>query len=366
MVERQHDQVVSDQRETMKNPAPKLQGPKRQHYLPRMYLKGFSCDGGVAVFDRFTGEIRRQTVENTAVEKHIYTFEDGLGRRRYEIEEMLSQIESGLADAVPRFEEAKGYTKDDIDYLLSFIAFAELRTPSALEDAKRVKAGFIDTLGHVITESVERTMHTLAAMYRDKGERRSREELKEEAESIVQFVRGGNYSIEVADQAALMQCLRLWKPVIDSLMSKDLRLIKPTDPQSRYITCDSPVVLESQSGRNTVGFGSDDAIILFPLTSRCLISLTGNKARVGIGSARPEQVERVNEMLARSADRYVIGGDETILGSLTERLRLSKTKRSVKYVTGRVKTDDGAIGVVRRVLPHREPPVSFDPSADLK
>lgn len=246
--------------------------------------------------------------------------------------------------------------------MLSFIAFAELRTPGALEDAKRVQAGFADTIGHVVTESVERTMGTLAAMYRDKGEHRSREELKNTAERLVQFVRGGQYRIEVADPTALAQSLRLWKTVADSLRRKDLRIIKPTDPQSRFITCDSPVVLDSLSDEDTIGFGSDDAIVLFPLTSRCLIALTGNKARVGTGSARPEQVERVNEMLARSADRYVIGGDEALLKGLAERLRLGKTKRSAKYVTGRLMTEDGAIGVVKRVLPHREPPVRLDPT----
>ncbi|MFM0496778.1 DUF4238 domain-containing protein [Paraburkholderia caledonica] len=346
----------------MDTQAPRLQGPKRQHYLPRMYLKGFASNGGVAVFDRWTGDMRRQTVENTAVEMHIYTFEDGQGRRRYEVEEMLSRVESGLSDAIPRFEAAKGYTADDIGFLLSFIAFAELRTPGALEDAKRVKAGFADTLGHVITRSVERTMHTLAAMYRDKGEHHSPEELKRQAEDLVRFVRAGEYSIEVADQAALMQCLRLWKVLVDCLSRKDLLIVKPTDPHSRYITCDSPVVLDSLSGGDTAGFGSDDSIVLFPLTPRCLIALTGTEGRIGTRSAAPEQVERVNELLALSADRYIIGGDEAVLGSLAERLQLRQTKRGAKYVTGRFMTDDGAIGFVRRLLPHREPPLSLNPA----
>ncbi|WP_080428203.1 DUF4238 domain-containing protein [Burkholderia ubonensis] len=348
----------------MEIPAPKLEGPKRQHYLPRMYLKGFASDGGVAVFDRHTGELRRQTIGNTAVEGHIYTFEDAQGRPRYEIEEMLSQIESGLSDAIPRLEQGKGYTGDDIDYLRSFIAFAELRTPSALKDAKRVHAGFADTLGYAITASVERAMSALAAMYRDKGENRSREELKKEAEDLVRFVREGNYRIEVDHQAALMQCLRLWKPVVDSLLRKDLKIVVPTDPQSRYITCDSPVVLESASGSDTIGFGSDDAIVLFPLTPRCLVVFSGSQGRIGTGSAQSEQVDRVNELLALSAERYVIGGDEALLGSLAGRLRLGKTKRNAKYVTERVMTGDGAIGAVKRTFPHRERPMSLDPEAD--
>ncbi|MBP0625169.1 hypothetical protein [Cupriavidus consociatus] len=104
-------------------------------------------------------------------------------------------------------------------------------------------------------------------------------------------------------------------------------------------------------------------MILFPLTATCLISLTGNRRRRGTGSARPEQVERVNELLALTADRYIIAGNDEILGRLAERLQLAKTKRGPKYVTGRFPTGDGAIAFVRRVLPHRTPPLSIN-SAD--
>lgn len=189
---------------------PKLQGPKRQHYLPRMYQKGFATEGGVAVFDRHTGETRRQSVENTGLETHIYTFEDEQGRRRYEIEEMLSKVEAGLAEAIPRFEAAKGYTDTDVQFLISFIAFAELRTPGAMTEAKRVKASFVEVVAQVATESVERTTKLLAAMYRDKGEHRTQDELLAEAERVLKFVRSGQYDIEVHPQSALMDNLRLW------------------------------------------------------------------------------------------------------------------------------------------------------------
>ena len=339
---------------------PKLQGPKRQHYLPRMYQKGFSTDGGVAVFDRHTGITRRQTVENTGLETHIYTFEDDQGRRRYEIEEMLSQVEAGLANAIPRFEAAKGYTDTDVEFLISFIAFAELRTPGAMTEAKRVTAGFVDVVAQVATESVERTMKLLAAMYREKGEHRTQVELLAEAEGLVKFVRGGQYVIEVDPQSALMENLRLWRAIVDSLIPRDLQIIRPIDPQSRYVTSDSPVVLESRFGDNHVGFGSEEAIILFPLTASCLISLTGNGGRRGTGIARPEQVDRMNDVLALNADRYIISGDDDGLRRLVERLDLSKTKRAPKHILGRFQTEDGALAFVQRVLPHRSPPVKID------
>ncbi|MFM9866427.1 DUF4238 domain-containing protein [Achromobacter xylosoxidans] len=339
---------------------PKLQGPKRQHYLPRMYQKGFATKGGVAVFDRHTGETRRQTVENTGIETHIYTFKDEQGRRRYEIEEMLSKVEAGLADAIPRFEAAKGYTDTDVQFLISFIAFAELRTPGAMADAKRVKASFVDIVAQVATESVERTMKPLAAMYRDKGEHRTHKELRAEAEQLVKFVRSGQYDIQVDPQSALMDNLRQWQAIVDSLIYRDLQIIRPTNLQSRYMTSDSPVVLESRFGHDRVGFGSDDALILFPLTATCLISLSGTKGRRGTGSSRPEQVDCMNEALARNADRYIISGDDDNLRSLVERLQLAKTKRAPKYVVGQVPTRDGALAFVQRTLPHRSSPVKMD------
>ncbi|WP_447917184.1 DUF4238 domain-containing protein [Achromobacter aegrifaciens] len=339
---------------------PKLQGPKRQHYLPRMYQKGFATEGGVAVFDRHTGEMRRQTVENTGIETHIYTFDDEQGRRRYEIEEMLSKVEARLADAIPRFESTKGYTDTDVQFLISFIAFAELRTPGAMTEAKRVKAGFVNVVAQVATESVERTTTLLAGMYRDKGEHRTREALRAEAERLVKFVRSGQYDIEVDPQSALMDNLRQWRTVVDSLAHRDLQIIRPTDLRSRYVTSDSPVVLESRFGDDRVGFGSDEAMILFPLTATCLISLTGKEGRRGTGSASPKQVDRMNEVLARNADRYIISGDDDGLRRLVERLQLAKTKRAPKYVVGQLPTRDGVLAFVQRALAHRLSPVKMD------
>lgn len=46
-----------------KGPLPLLQGPKRQHFLPRFYLEGFAREGLVAVYDREKGEVRLQQSE---------------------------------------------------------------------------------------------------------------------------------------------------------------------------------------------------------------------------------------------------------------------------------------------------------------
>jgi hypothetical protein len=63
-----------------------LTGAKRQHFLHKFYLEGFTKDGMVAVFDRESNEVRIQNPINTGVIGHFYTLEDAEGRKRFELE----------------------------------------------------------------------------------------------------------------------------------------------------------------------------------------------------------------------------------------------------------------------------------------
>ncbi len=334
------------------NRPPRLTGAKRQHYLPRMYLQGFEANGSLAVYDRKTGDIRLQTAHNTALTGHLYTFEDESGRKRFELEELLSNIESKMAISIPRLL-AGSFDANDVETLICFIAFMEIRTPSALDVTKQVKAKFVDTTVQAITRTPERARQALAAMYRHNGTVRTEEELTEEVYRIVEFAQGGHYEIVVDDQFALMQNFKLWEVIYKALKEKDILLVRPRDPRSRYITCDAPVILESASGNSSVGFGSPDAKIMFPLTADCLIAFEGKGSRMGHASASAEHVVRINEVLARSAHRYAISSDERQLRALTQRLNLHGTLPHPRYEAGTILTDEGAIGYARRVLPHR-------------
>ena len=67
--------------------------PKRHHYLPQFYLKGFCRNEHLWVYDREKNEIRRQTPINTAIQTHYYSFENKDGEKNTEIESFLSEIE---------------------------------------------------------------------------------------------------------------------------------------------------------------------------------------------------------------------------------------------------------------------------------
>lgn len=335
--------------------SPVLKGPKRHHFLPRMYLKGFCQDELLAVFDRETGLIKRQTIENTGLQGHLYTYEDESGRRRFDIEALLSKIESDLSHAICKFEEGGKFTAAEIGHLISFVAFAELRTPEALDQTAKVYASFVRTTAKVVASSKQRTASTLASMYRDRGEIRSNEEIQAEAERIVDFVKKDDYSIKIDKQMALMQNMKLWVKVAHALEKKNIRFVRTTDDNSHYLTCDSPVILESRTNE-IVGFESPSSMIFFPLTSKCLVIFSGSDRFTGSGTANAKQVDNVNELIALNTDRYLIGPDEAALARITDRLGIARTQRGPKYETSHLPTRDGAISVVRRVLPHRTKP----------
>jgi hypothetical protein len=47
--------------------APVLSGPKRQHFLPRFYLEGFTHNGFLSLYDRDKKEYRKQQPASTGI-----------------------------------------------------------------------------------------------------------------------------------------------------------------------------------------------------------------------------------------------------------------------------------------------------------
>lgn len=136
---------------------PHLSGPKRQHYVPRFYLDGFTDSGGkLAVFDRTTGDTRIQTPENSGLIGHFYSFEDKQGRRRFDIEAMFNAVETLAAPVICKLDCRETLKAEEFDPLISFIALAALRTPAAIEDAKAVHAGVVRAQSRILLSDPER------------------------------------------------------------------------------------------------------------------------------------------------------------------------------------------------------------------
>lgn len=114
---------------------------KRQHVVPRFYLRHFTQpDGGLWTHDSLTGVARKTTPEKTAFETNIYTPLDEAGSRIDLIEDTLAKVESQAATIYPdllAFRPLSPVAKLDF---AAFIATMFARSPAQLRQYAQVVA----------------------------------------------------------------------------------------------------------------------------------------------------------------------------------------------------------------------------------
>lgn len=167
---------------------PLLDGPKRQHFLPRFYLEGFTKDGLLAVFDRRTNELRVQQPVNTGVIGHFYTLEDSEGRKRFELEQMLSEFETKASGAILNLAAKQEIGPEERADLSIFVALAGFRTPDIVDSLKLFNSSTVD---HVAKKLFADVGQVKEQMRGKPGSPTTEEELEKEAIEMVEFIQSG-------------------------------------------------------------------------------------------------------------------------------------------------------------------------------
>ncbi len=107
---------------------------KKQHYVPRFYLKSFSKDGtGIYMFDKEKGlPIKCVSIRDVAQEKYFYDLGTP-GKRDFYLEQLFSEIESQIAPEILSVLDLLSQGKPPVEYIYSlafFMVISELRTKS--------------------------------------------------------------------------------------------------------------------------------------------------------------------------------------------------------------------------------------------
>ncbi|WP_282257577.1 DUF4238 domain-containing protein [Stenotrophomonas sp. PS02301] len=297
---------------------PLLKGPKRQHYLPRFYLRGFAgADECVAVYDRQNGALRRQKPESTAVVGHFYTMVDPDGRQRFELERALSEIESVGAEVIPRLIAGEPLQDEQRQSFALFIAVMAVRTPWMIENVKRMEAQLVEHLTLMMFGDAERGAQALRDF---KGQDASEAEIRAEAEGIAALVTGGGLRASIDHQHAVTQAMPQALSLAPIFAQRDWSVLK-TPARHSLVTTDAPVIVvpDGHTPRHLgpIGFGSPGTRTFFPLDASHLLVMDGNDARLGHGLFRSEVIRYVNRQLAARCVRYVIGRDDPMVSSIS-------------------------------------------------
>lgn len=306
---------------------PALNGPKRQHFLPRFYLDGFADDGMLAVYDREANEIRVQQPVNTGVIGHFYTFEDNEGRKRFELEQMLSEFEAKASNCISKLTAKQEINPDERANLAIFVALAAFRTPDIVDSLKLFNSGLIGDMTKSMFADVEQVIERMRGK---PGSPTNEDDLEKEAKELVEFVRSGQYEITTNHRWAVGMAMQMAFSIAPLLAGRNWDVIHCGSDKKSFITTDAPVMLSTVNPREPsiygVGFGNADAMVIFPLTQSCALVMYGQEGDFQHRIVGAEQIRRCNLALADRCQRFVIGRDDALVGSLARFLGLANKK----------------------------------------
>lgn len=306
---------------------PLMSGPKRQHFLPKFYLEGFTKDGMVAVFDRELNEIRVQQPVNTCVIGHFYTMEDSSGRKRFELEQLLSEYEDKASLIIKKLDAMEEINVDERTDLAIFVALAACRTPDIVDSLKAFNSNMVRDMSKEMFADVD----VVKAQMRDKPDAPStEEELEAEARELVEFVRSDQYKVTTRHTWAIGMAMEMAFHIAPIFAGRDWAIVHRDNAKKSFVTTDAPVLLTTVAPREKsfwgIGFGNTDALVLFPLTESCILAMSGSEGALKHLTAGREQIRHINLGLAAHCQRFVVGCDEALVRSLTTYLCLANKK----------------------------------------
>ena len=311
---------------------PLLTGPKRQHFLPRFYLEGFTKNGMLAVYDRETDEVRMQQPVNTGVVGHFYTLEDAAGRKRFELEAFLADREGAAQPVMSKLRDQQVITADERSELAIFVALAAFRTPEIIDSVKAVTAAMMGDLAALMFADVQQVKERMRTR---PGAPETEEELEAEARDLVEFARRGNYRIETDHRWAVGLSIDVALKLAPVFAARNWLVVHRPDERKSYVTTDAPVLLSTVVPRQNnfwgIGFGNADALVAFPLDQSCVLAMFGDGGALVHHVATAEAVRETNLALADRCQRFVIGRDEALVRSLADYFQLAKKKWKPKF-----------------------------------
>ena len=306
---------------------PLLSGPKRQHFLPEFYLKGFTKNDMIAVFDRELNEVRVQQPVNTCVIGHFYTMEDASGRKRFELEQLLSEYEDKATLVIKKLAATEIINADERANLAIFVALAAFRTPDTVDSLKVFNSNLIGDRTKRMFVDVEEVK---ARMREKPGAPPTEVELDAEARELVEYVQRGQYKVKTNHRWVVGMAIELAFNIAPILAGRDWVVLHRDNEKKSFVTTDAPVLLTTVAPRGNsfwgVGFGNTDALVLFPLNESCILAMYGSDGDLKHRTVGVEQIRRTNLALADRCQRFVVGRDEALVRSLTDKLFLASKK----------------------------------------
>jgi hypothetical protein len=298
--------------------------PRAHHYLPQFYLRGFSRENRLWVYDRYKNEYRNQTPKNIAVERDYYTVTDEKGEKKTDIEKFFSVIE-GKASPVIQNVNARNYISTmERDILSIFVSFLKVRVPDFEKSNDEYNEKIIKWMNKFMFCDEYHTKVMLDNYERDTGEK-----LDIEPDELMRFIHEDEYRIKVNKNFTLGLMLDLGIETAHYLRQMDWLFIY-APKEASFVTTDNPFSLIPPLEYNKfwgVGLLTKGTVKYVPLTQRVAVLIKDKGDKIEGGNPNRDFVKRLNYRVAADSDRLVIARDEPLLRKIVKVTQINTWKK---------------------------------------
>ncbi|MGG1677717.1 DUF4238 domain-containing protein [Neobacillus sp. NRS-1170] len=295
-----------------------MSNPKKQHYVPQVYLKHFTHESGfLFIYDKATDEFRKQTPANTGYSKHFYTVEKN-GEKDYTIEKLLAaHVDTLYQPVIKKIERKEILTREDKVNLAIFLSFQHLRTPAQRKNYH-----------HMVDEFYKKTSKIIFQMKKVHGQLENYNE--HEIEMLEDIFENEKYDVEVPKEQSLELMLK-FSEEMSTMLSNHNFVILEASSKSVFITSDDPYCMVKEKWSEPwSGYGIINTTKLFPLTPRHLLVLKDPGEKMFYMQMDKSQVREINFTIALWSDRFVYSSNEILLKSLVAKIKKKVEERNQK------------------------------------
>ncbi len=301
--------------------------PKKHHYIPQFYLKGFSMDKKhLFVLDKLADKsknIRYQTTESIAFQNNLYTFQ-AKGKKKDTLEAAFAQMEGIAAEVIRRIENKEELTSQERNDLALFISFLWIRVPNSKKEFERSTKELYEKTARMSIQMTPK--ESLRKFFESRGEKMTDEQLDDlkdfganEKRSIIKVAVPQNYWIK--------QMLTMGLEISPALEIANWEF-KVAEKQFAFVTSDNPfLLLPSGPVHPFEGLGllTPGAKKIIPLTAKiCLVIHEPQKDPKTVYTlTNKDMVRKINNWIVKYSERFVFSPDK---GKIE---KIAKTKKEL-------------------------------------
>lgn len=264
--------------------------PRKHHYLPQFYLRGFSSDRRtIFQIEKATGKHYRAQIKDTAAIRDFHEIDNGSAEDSYSLEKSLALYESELSEALQLFL-AEGISHSiALSKVIRLLSMLRMRVPA---------------IKQYIDQSLSSNIRAAAKMMESSGK------LPKPPSGLEEPLRIDNLEISITN----WKCLELMFSLADdsdllNVFDHMRATLYRCQPNQFFVTSDQPVALYHPTLRSSSPYGVGPALrgveITLPLTAFSLLKLDHEQGQHREIVASPDEVKELNRRTIIMAQNYI-------------------------------------------------------------